>query len=109
MQEDQSNEIRENPQGNQNMSNEIKDYDFVVSEAAVGNYEGVPFTVAGILLQEVEGKKVPTTYLDIDKSRFVDIFDGTEFELKKGVKLKVIRIEFANPPEKGKIYFKRIQ
>ncbi len=86
------------------------EFDFVISEAAVGNYENVPFTIAGILDEENEdGEVVFTTYIKINKKETIDLYDGTEFLLKENVKLKIVKIEPAEEENgKGKVYFKRI-
>lgn len=82
-------------------------FDLVVAETAVGSYAGVSFTVAGLATKQVGGKPVLTTYLDIAKTRFVDVVEGTVFELKPGVTLEVVRI--AKPDgEKGKLWFREV-
>ncbi len=85
----------------------VSDYDFVVSEAAVGNIKGVPFTVAGFESKIKDGVEVTSSYLDINKKEFVDVEDGTEFMLDKDTKIKVVKLSPAIAPDtKGKIYFK---
>lgn len=85
------------------------DFDYVVSEAAVGNIGGVPFTLDGIYSTEKDGKKVPTTTMDINKQRFVDIFEGSIVELKEGLSVKIFKIEEGEGDSKGKVYFKVLE
>lgn len=83
------------------------DYDYVVSEAAFGRINGVPFTVGAIYDEEKDGKTVYTVTLDINKERFVDAFDGTVVELDAKTRVQVVKIEYAGgAPKKGKVYFK---
>ena len=88
-------------------TSEVLDFDYVVSEAAVGKIHGVPFTVAGFETKVISGVEVVSTYLDIDKKEFVDVENGTEFMLNKDTKVKVVKLIPAVAPDtKGKIYFK---
>ena len=85
------------------------DYDYVVSEAAFGRINGVPFTVGAIYDEEKDGKTVYTVTLDINKERFEDAYDGTVVQLNAETRVKVVKIEYADSPSKGKVYFKVLQ
>ena len=82
-------------------------FDFVVSEAAVGQVDGVRFTVAGIREVERGGAVIPTTYLDIERSRIVDVEPDSVVTLREGLALRVVAIVSAGDPMKGKVYFQR--
>lgn len=84
-------------------------FDYVVSEAAVGNIEGIPFTLDGIFNTQENNTTVLTTTMDIDKNRFVDIVTGTIVDWKEGVQLRVVNIEKSDGQQKGKVYFKVIK
>jgi hypothetical protein len=106
----QEKEIIEQPDNQPKQATSQTDYDFVVSEAAVGNIRGVNFTVAGISEAEVEGKTQWTTYLDIEKSRFEEVYQGKIVELNQQTKVLIVKIEGGddNTGIKGKIYFKLV-
>jgi hypothetical protein len=80
-------------------------YDLVVSEASFAKYSDISFTVSGLSRTKKEGQQVWTAYLDIEKSRFVDFFEGTQFELKEGLNMVVAKIEKKDHDDKGKVYF----
>ena len=84
-------------------------FDYVVSEAAVGNIEGIPYTLDGIFSAQENNTTVLTTTMDIDKNRFVDIVTGTIVDWKEGVQLRVVNIEKSDGQQKGKVYFKVIK
>ena len=107
--ENEELEIIEVPQKEDQKVVSQSDSDYVLSEASVGLIEGISFTVSGLVMstEEDEGEGW-TAYFDIEKSRFVDFWEGTEFELKEGVNLKVLKIEKADHDAKGKIYLKRL-
>ena len=101
------NKIVEKPDNNPIRQESSSEYDYVVSEAAVGQIEGVQFTVAEITEELVEGKTKNTTYLDIEKKRFEDIYEGSVVSLNEKVKVLVVKIESLPTPQgKGKVYFK---
>lgn len=104
-------EIIEIPNNNPTSTDSTQlDYDYVVSEAAVGEIKGVHFTVADISFKEKEGKKQATTYLDIEKQRFEDIYDSSIVQLNSEVKVLILKIEASPEPQgKGKVYFKLIE
>lgn len=104
------NSITEVPKTEQETksSNVTPEYDFVVSEAAVGSYGGVRFTVAGFEESEDPASEWET-YLDIEKSRFVDVMNGTIFDLNESIKLLVVKLEKENDDQKGKIFFKVLE
>jgi hypothetical protein len=106
----QEKEIIEQPNNQPDETKKEIDYDFVVSEAAVGNIKGVNFTVAGISEAEVEGKKQLTTYLDIEKSRFEEIYQGKVVNLNDKIKVLIIKMEGGDDEKggKGKVYFKLV-
>lgn len=79
---------------------EPADYDAVISEAAVGSLRGVSIAV-GAIHSEPEGYEVE---IDIDKSRFETVREGSVFELADGVRARVVGIEYAKPPRKGKLF-----
>lgn len=83
------------------------DFDLVVDEASVGRFADVTFTVSGLIPRTVDGATVLTTYVDIEKSRIVDLVEGTTFELKPGVTLKVVRIT-GGSGQKGRLWFKQV-
>ena len=76
--------------------------EYVVSEAAVGNIGGVPFTLSGISKNEAGKDKVT---LDINKSRFVDAVVGDEIKMDENTTVRVTKIERADPPQRGQISF----
>ncbi len=83
------------------------DFDLVVDEASVGRFADVTFTVSGLIPRTVDGATILTTYVDIERSRIVDLVEGTTFELKPGVRLKVVRIT-GGPGQKGRLWFKQV-
>lgn len=101
------NSITEVPKNDseEKVSSEKATFDFVVSEAAVGSINGVTFTVAGFEESE-DSNSAWETYLDIDKSKFVDVMDGTIFNLDETTRVQVIKLEKDSDDSKGKIYFK---
>lgn len=101
-----ANIIETPQQSGQNISNDAQaEYDFVVAEAAVGSYNNITFTVAGF--EESEDENSPwETYLDIAKKEFVDIVNGTIFNLDNDTRIQVIRLEKESDEVKGKVYFK---
>ncbi len=100
-------QIVEQPDNSNQPDSAQTDYDFVVAEAAVGNIKGVNFTVAGIDEAEVDGKKQLSTYLDIEKSRFEEIYAGKVVELNPQVKVLIVKLEGGDQAQgSGKVYFK---
>jgi hypothetical protein len=100
-------EITEVPQKDTPQDGLSLEYDYVIGEAAVGEIKGVHFTTAGITWEEKEGKSKATTYLDIEKSRFEDIYEGSIVKLNEQIKVLVTKIETSPEPQgKGRIYFK---
>ena len=87
----------------------LPDYDYVVSEAAFGRINGVPFTVGAIYDEEKDGKTVYTVTIDINKERLVDVYDGDILELNAETKVRVVKIEFEEEPKKGRVFFKMVK
>jgi hypothetical protein len=85
-----------------------KEYDYVVSEAAVGQVGGTVFTLAGIYPSTENGYTVYSVMIKINKIKVVEAFEGTILELNEQTKLKVVKIQYEEEPKKGNVYFKRL-
>jgi hypothetical protein len=86
-----------------------KEYDYVVSEAAVGQVGGTVFTLAGIYPSTESGHTVYSVMIKINKIKVVEAFEGTILELNEQTKLKVVKIQYEEEPKKGNVYFKVVQ
>lgn len=92
----------------QSESSQVVDYDYVVSEAAVGQVDGVVFTLSGIYPKSDDANPVYMVTIDINKSDLVEVHEGSIIQLNEKTSLKVLRIDAPSEASKGKVYFKKM-